>query len=427
MRLKRTMRIIGWGSLFVAVVTMQQLVFRATLAANRAADAVAHTQGVRAELESARSALAEAQTHQREYLLTGDDADHERYRASAASVRYGVDQLRGLTALDADQHDSERLGQMTSAALDEMAHTIDLRRRDDFAIGPEALSGAGETHAVESLRGLLEEMAGEQSRRLSDRQRQEARSRGLMIASFVGLSVRNLLVVGLSILFVRRHLAERRKAQRRIRHQSLHDPLTRLPNRVLFHRRLARCVRRARAAGQAAPGCAVLFVDMDHFKAVNDTLGHAAGDRLLRSIAARLLATVRSAAPDDTAPKSARRQDTVARMGGDEFTVLLDGLESPDQAIAVAERLLAVLSAPHHYRGKTMLATPSIGIALGGPECRRAEDLIRNADAAMYVAKLAGKACWRVFDPATPPPATHRIGADLQASRAPAPLQRNVA
>src|SRR5205085_1252239 len=126
------------------------------------------------------------------------------------------------------------------------------------------------------------------------------------------------------------------------------------------------------------------------FKSINDTLGHTAGDRLLRSVADRLRAGVRGAASDGEPGRRGRKRgrDTVARMGGDEFTVLLDGLDAPERATAVAESLLALLSAPHEYRGRAMVSTPSIGIAVGGPAYRRADDLIRDADAAMYEAKL---------------------------------------
>ncbi len=153
---------------------------------------------------------------------------------------------------------------------------------------------------------------------------------------------------------------------------AFHDPLTGLPNRTLFLDRLQHALGRA-TRSEAGP--AVLFCDLDDFKTVNDSLGHPAGDELLRAVAARLTACVR---PGDTA----------ARLGGDEFAVLLEGVTDPATAVAIAERLLAALRAPIVVHGRQIFASASVGIALhhdsGG-------DLLRAADVAMYQAKGAGR------------------------------------
>jgi diguanylate cyclase (GGDEF)-like protein len=161
-----------------------------------------------------------------------------------------------------------------------------------------------------------------------------------------------------------------------IRHQAVHDALTGLPNRTLILDRVEQMQARARRSGNES---AVLFIDLDGFKQVNDTLGHEAGDQLLRSVAARLLTTLREG-------------DTIARLGGDEFVVLVEGSAPTGSAALVAERLLEVLREPFEVQDvarPTVSITASIGIAHGNRVS--AADLLRDADIALYEAKAAGR------------------------------------
>ena len=180
-----------------------------------------------------------------------------------------------------------------------------------------------------------------------------------------------------------RYAADHRRSVERLQHDALHDALTGLPNRTLFLDRLEQSLRRARRRGPHS-GAAVLFLDLDRFKVVNDSLGHHAGDELLQQVALRLDAALRPG-------------DTVARMGGDEFTVLLEDVTDPREATVVAERVLATLAAPFPIAGRELHVSGSIGIALAGPEVDP-EELIRDADVAMYRAKAEGKARHAVFD-----------------------------
>jgi diguanylate cyclase (GGDEF)-like protein/PAS domain S-box-containing protein len=204
----------------------------------------------------------------------------------------------------------------------------------------------------------------------------------------------------------------RKKVQARLRHDSLHDALTGLPNRLLFNKRLARCLRRAKV--DVDHRFAILFLDLDRFKLVNDSLGHPAGDRLLRTMARTLLDAMASL-PATDAPQAY----AVARLGGDEFTILLDGLPArPAAAEAAAARILSALGPPIDLGGHEVFTTVSIGIAHGSPSYRRLDDIVRDADAAMYHAKSAGKACYAVFDPSMHDAAGTRLRMENELRRA---------
>ena len=176
---------------------------------------------------------------------------------------------------------------------------------------------------------------------------------------------------------------DQKRLEAQLLHDALHDPLTGLANRVLFRDHLERALIRRRRRRSSV---ALLFLDVDDFKVVNDSLGHRAGDRLLVEVARRIEATIRAG-------------DVAARQGGDEFTVLIEGVQSVEEATETAERLAANLREPIDVEGRSMVIGVSIGIALAnGPETV-ADDLLAHADAAMYAAKAQGKARHAVFDP----------------------------
>ena len=188
-------------------------------------------------------------------------------------------------------------------------------------------------------------------------------------------------------------ISERKTLEEQLEYQAFHDPLTGLPNRALLLDRLQHALARTDRRGDYV---GVLFLDLDGFKHVNDSLGHGAGDQLLVGVADRL-------------SKGIRPEDTIARFGGDEFVVLLEGIEGAEEAIGRAERLAGQLRAPFMLSGEEVSVTLSVGLMLSATPQDRPEDLLRDADSAMYEAKKNGKARYAVFDPSMKRRALERV------------------
>jgi len=188
------------------------------------------------------------------------------------------------------------------------------------------------------------------------------------------------------------NITDRKMAEEQLRFEALHDALTGLANRTLLAERLTHCLAR----GQRDPSYkfALLYIDLDHFKVINDSLGHVVGDKLLVEIARRLSGCARKV--DTIAHIPA---DHVARIGGDEFVMLLEDLSDPVDAMRVAERIHVALAGSVNLDGHDLQTSGSIGIAVSDPRYQRAEEVMRDADTALYQAKEAGKACTRMFDP----------------------------
>jgi diguanylate cyclase (GGDEF)-like protein/PAS domain S-box-containing protein len=202
------------------------------------------------------------------------------------------------------------------------------------------------------------------------------------------------------LVLVSRDITERKEMEAYVLHQSFHDSLTGLPNRLLLLDRMSQATaHRERLHAQVA----VLFMDLDHFKEVNDLLGHAAGDRLLQDVAERLVASVREG-------------DTVARVGGDEFVVMLVDLHQLEDAALVAEKIIAAVSAGCQIEGSELHVTPSIGLAIFPEDGGDPDTLLRNADIAMYHAKRDGGAKYCFFAPQMQEAASRRLalGSALQ-------------
>ncbi|HEX7829376.1 MAG TPA: EAL domain-containing protein [Thermoanaerobaculia bacterium] len=198
---------------------------------------------------------------------------------------------------------------------------------------------------------------------------------------------------GGAMVCVVRDITERTYAEEQIKHLAYHDALTNLPNRLLFKDRLTVALSHAQRDGSRL---AVLFLDLDRFKVINDSLGHNIGDQLLQAVAARVQACV-------------RESDTVARLGGDEFTVLLPRLQRSDDAAPIAEKIIEAVRYPFHIEGREFFTTTSIGISLFPEDGTDAETLIKSADTAMYQAKELGRDNYQLFNALVNAKALQRI------------------
>jgi len=207
-------------------------------------------------------------------------------------------------------------------------------------------------------------------------------------------SVRDVLTGRIrEIVGVSRDITERKQVEEQIEYQAYHDALTGLPNRRLFRDRLTVALAHARRMKHPL---AVMFLDLDRFKVVNDTLGHSVGDELLKTVGSRLQASM-------------REEDSIARMGGDEFTILLADLKSTDDSAKIAQKVLDTVAQPLRIDGTELFVTTSIGIALFPSDGDTAEALLANADHAMYRAKDSGRNSYQMFTPAMNSRALERL------------------
>ncbi|GAB3538324.1 hypothetical protein GCM10027343_03760 [Noviherbaspirillum agri] len=202
-------------------------------------------------------------------------------------------------------------------------------------------------------------------------------------------------------------ISERKSAEERILHQVYYDQLTDLPNRALFTDRLQQVL----GAARRNPGrhFAVMFLDLDRFKLINDSMGHDAGDKLLQQVSHRLRGSV-------------RESDTVARMSGDEFTIVLSEIANPQHAAGVAQKILEVFRPPFHLNGEEVFVSASIGISVYPEDGTTIEALLKNADMAMYRAKGAGGAWYQLYDEGLGSQATQRLATETALHKA---LERN--
>lgn len=183
-------------------------------------------------------------------------------------------------------------------------------------------------------------------------------------------------------MLVARDITERKALEEQFVYKALHDALTGLPNRLLFMERLERAFERKKRHPEEI--AAILFMDLDDFKSINDTLGHSNGDKFLAEMARRLTTCMRTS-------------DTVARLGGDEFAILLEDIKNMQEAVQVAERILEEISAPFDLEGQTVSSSASLGIAQVSTRYQHPEEIIRAADSAMYRAKANGKGRHETF------------------------------
>lgn len=289
--------------------------------------------------------------------------------------------------------------------------------------GPEELAAVSSLEQVHPEDRVRVREAAEKAHRTGRGERLEYRIRHkdgswrVLESTASAIPGENSEIAGLVI--VNRDITDRKRAEELLEHRAFHDGLTGLPNRALFLDRLQRAI--AVSSRHSDFRFAVLFIDVDEFKVVNDSLGHAAGDELLVQVAQRLEKCLRSA---DTIsrPRSPRTletemaESTLARPGGDEFVVLAEELRDPSDAIRMAERIQKHLSPPFQITGHEIVVSASIGMVFGRTSSQ-ASDVLRDAEIAMYRAKRAGKARCEVFDNAMQSEAVKRLNLETDLRR----------
>ena len=230
---------------------------------------------------------------------------------------------------------------------------------------------------------VLQNTMRDATARTSADMRVRDRNGGWRHVEFIGTDQRHNPAIGGLVLNIR-DVTDRKALEQQLRHQATHDPLTKLANRTRFSDRLQQALSRSDRLGHRI---GILFMDLDNFKGVNDSLGHSAGDRLLTEVAERV-------------ERCLRPGDTVARLGGDEFAILLDDVASAEDATRVVDRIFHTLEAPFVLEGKEIIVRASVGIAVSGDDSSggNADSLLRDADVAMYVAKSHGKGCYEIFE-----------------------------
>jgi diguanylate cyclase (GGDEF)-like protein len=331
----------------------------------------------------------------------GDDAAGTPSPSDMATVLASV---AGLSAVRSDKEQLARVNQWFEVALNNMARGLSMFDAEQRLIVcnklyreiydlPEKLTRPG-TPLSDIVRYHVQRETGRDSPEDIELQRKWIAEHVAELARGKTFTHTQHLTGGRTILVTNQPLSdgswvdlqeditERRQAEEKISWLARHDALTEIPNRFHFHEQLETALQSLRPGD----GLAVHWIDLDHFKDVNDDFGHPVGDALLKSIGARLHATV-------------RRPDFVGRLGGDEFAIVQSGVTSKDQVIAFADRMLRTLSESHQLMGHPIAIAASIGIALAPEQGRSADELLKNADIALYHAKSMGRGTYVLFDP----------------------------
>lgn len=358
---------------------------------------VTHTHEVLATLESLTSQLKDAETGQRGYLLTSEESYLKPYLSALSNTPKRLKKLHELIADNPQQLQKlARIRILVDEKLEELDETIQLHRTDS----PEAALALVRTslgmQIMDDIRSLAQEMISSENKLLEERKVTSSKTAssftwiiysGSLLTLFIAATVTYLTTKSITNDYTQLLRMENslRESQVKYEHLAHHDSLTGLPNRRLFLEQLKAAIDHA---SREKKFVGVMYFDLDDFKRINDSLGHTAGDSLLRKVGARIQEVVRADELMD---------NIVARVGGDEFIVMLSGLENTTTPALVANRILEALAKPIDVEGNLLLAKTSIGIALYPKDGTTSGQLMRNADTAMYYAKDKGKHSYHFF------------------------------
>jgi diguanylate cyclase (GGDEF)-like protein len=396
--------IMGFSIGFGVLIANALVDYRSFVTLTEATDSVQDGLQTRDLLKGIRSAVSASETGQRNYILTGNK-DH--LEASLGLLKSAESSLNGLLeAVDRDAEEVDKVRQLQSLLAARSAQfeaALDQVQQGSKAAALRVVASAQGKQILEDTDEVFAQFNESQGALFERRIAELQQSARFALVTFYIATFCGLMLLGLLYFLVYRDIAERRRAEERLRVVTTHDPLTALPNRTLLHERLSHALAKAQHYNRYL---AVLFVDLDRFKNINDALGHDAGDLLLQMAAQRIADCLRST-------------DTMARQGGDEFVVLMDELAEPGMASGVSERILDAMGRPFNVNGQEVLITASIGISVY-PDDGRA--LLKNADAAMSFAKEKGRNNYQFYSTQADKHSVERLSLESSLHRA---LERN--
>jgi diguanylate cyclase (GGDEF)-like protein len=364
--------IIGLCLGFAILAVNALIAYGTTVSLQEATRAVQDGLRVEELLRSANAAVADSEAGQRGYIISQKKEYLEYSRDALKLADGGLNEVRAL--IGADPVELKTIGSLQSsiaARAAEFDNTLVLLVKGDRGAALRAISTESSRRNLESTFELFDQIKAKQGELLIERTRQLQDSSRFALATQNVATVFGLLFLGLIYYLVYREMTMRRQTEEKLRIVATHDPLTALPNRTLLHERLSHALAKAQRHDRRL---AALFIGLDRFKTVNDTLGHEAGDALLQDAARRLYDCL-------------RETDTMARQGGDEFVVLMDELSDREPIARVSQRILDAVGRPFSLDGRDLHISASIGIAVYPDDGRT---LLRNADIAMHRAKEKG-------------------------------------
>ena len=369
--------VLGSSAAFVILAANALLTYRTIANLVETSRAVETTLRVIDDLKEVQNSVIGAQTGLRGYILSGESKRLAQAHEFLGRAALPIKALRARPEAIPDRTQQvESADTLIGEEIQRFSALIEIDRKKGLSAAIRNISATGGAARIRLVENIVQDLLAAEDAQLAARTAQSRRSSDLSVITAVIATLFNLGLLGIVVLLARREIRERRQAEEVVKFAATHDPLTGLPNRVLLAERVNRAVGSAKSQARTS---AVLFIDLDRFKNINDALGHEAGDRLLQNVADRLVRCV-------------RRSDTVARQGGDEFVVLIEAFETPGDLTQVAEKILAEVAQPMTVYGKEFQITASIGISTFPADGEDLRALLKNADIAMYRAKQQGNA-----------------------------------
>ena len=363
-------------SLAVVILATNALLSKWALV--RQSDAMeAVTQSLRAieTIKDIQYNIASLEIAQRNYIVSGDRSYLDRAFDSLNTAKIASARLSQWAANPTTRQNAAMFDILVAEQIRNVTGLLEMHDRNGSSATIKEIGAHASGATIDRLESLSDKMSQSEDHLLAQRTQQSRQNAEVSSITFYIAAGFNLVMLFVIYLLAYREIRERRQAERKLRFIATHDPLTALPNRTMFSERLN---QRLGAKRRQFDQHAILFIDLDRFKNINDTLGHEAGDRMLQDVAARLSHCV-------------RQSDIVARQGGDEFVVLIEEFSDPRAISIVAEKILVEISKPLTLQGKDYHVTASIGISTYPDDGTDMQTLLKNADIAMYRAKEQGK------------------------------------